>query len=94
MQGEGDGQVEAVVGGLVHDDEAVLGGGEAREVDVVFGRGQQVAELPDFCLEGGFVHEFEEVDVGGVGFEVGFEQDVDGGFEHEAVIEGDGADIW
>ena len=39
VQGQGDGEVEAVVGGLVDDDEGEFGEGEVGEVDVVFRRG-------------------------------------------------------
>ena len=91
VQGEGDGQVEAVVGGFVDDDEAVFLGRELREVDVVFGGGEEVALLADFGLEGRFVEELEEVDVGRVRLEMLFQQHVDGGFEHEGVVDGDHA---
>lgn len=60
---------------------------------MVFRGGEQVAELADFGLEGCIVEEFEEVGVGGVGFEVVAEEDVDGGFEHEGVVDGDHADF-
>ena len=36
MQGESDGEVEAVVGGFVDDDEGVFLDRESREIDVVF----------------------------------------------------------
>lgn len=91
VEGEGDGEVEGVVGGFVDDDEAVFLGAELREVDVVFRRGEQVAQLADFGLEGGGVEEFEELGVVGVGVEVLFKEDVDGGFEHEGVVDGDHA---
>ena len=94
VQGEGDGEVEAVEGGFVGHDEIVFGEAEVGEVDVVFGRGEEVALLPDFGLEGGFVEELEEGDVGWVGLEVPLEENVDGAFEHEGVVYGDGADLW
>ncbi len=40
VEGEGDGEVEGVVGCFVDDDEAVLFGGEVVEVDMVFGCGE------------------------------------------------------
>lgn len=43
VQGQGDGQVEAVEGGFVGDDEEVFARGEDVQVDVVLGRGEQVA---------------------------------------------------
>lgn len=67
-------------------------GGEVVEIDVVLGRGEQVAELADLGLEGGGVEELEHVGVGGVGAEVLLEEDVEGHFEHEGVVDGDGAD--
>lgn len=93
VEGEGDGEVEGVVGCFVDDDEAVLFGAELREIDVVLRGGEEIAELADFGLEGGGVEEFEELGVVGVGVEVLFEQDVDGGFEHEGVVDGDHADF-
>ena len=36
MEGESDGEVEAVVGGFVDDDEGVFLDGELGEVDVIF----------------------------------------------------------
>lgn len=93
VQGEGDGEVEAIVRGLVDDDEAVFLGGELRQVDVVLWSRQQVAELADFRLEGGGVEDLEEAGVGRVGAEVLGEEDVDGGFEHEGVVDGDHADF-
>ncbi len=92
VEGEGDGEVEGVVGGFVDDDEAVLLRGEVGEVDVVLGGREEVAELADFGLEGGGVEELEHVDVGGVGAEVLLQEDVDGHFEHEGVVDGDHAD--
>ena len=39
------------------------------------------------------MEEFEEVDVRRVRAEVLFEEDVDGGFEHERVVDGDSAHV-
>lgn len=92
VHGEGDGEVEAVVGGLVDDDERVLLQAEVVKVNVVFGRGEQVAGLAQLGLEGDFLEELDEVDVGGVTAEVLLEEDEDGGLEHEGVVDGDHAD--
>ena len=91
VEGEGDGEVEGVVGCFVDDDEAVFFGGEVVEVDVVFGRREQVTELADLRLEGGGVEEVDDVGVVGVGAEVFLQEDVDGHFEHEGVVDGDHA---
>ena len=93
VQGQRDGQVEAVEGGFVGDDEVVFLHGEGGEVDGGFGGGEEVALLAEFGEEGGVVEELEDGDVGGVCGEVRFQQDVDGGFEHEGVVDGDGADV-
>lgn len=66
--------------------------GELGEIDVIFWRGYQVAELSQFGLERDGVEEFEEVDVGRVGFEVFFQEEVYAGFEQEGVVDGDHAD--
>lgn len=92
VEGQGDGEVEGVVGGLVNDDEAVLFHGKVVEVDLVLRGGEQVAQLAKLGLEGGLVEELDEVDVGGVGAEVLLEEGVDGGLEHEGVVDGDHAD--
>lgn len=92
MQGQGDGEVEGVVGRLVDDDELVLLHGEVVEVDLVLGGGEQVAQLAELRLEGGLVEELDEVDVGGVVAEVLLEEGVDGHLEHEGVVDGDHAD--
>ena len=55
VERQGDGEVEAVVSGLVRDDELKLLQAEIRQIDVVFGRGDEVAQLSDLCLEGDFV---------------------------------------
>ena len=93
MQRQRDGEVEGVVGGLVDDDEGVLLHGEVVEVDVVLGRGEQVAGLAQFRLEGDFVEELEKVGVAVLAPEVLFEEVVDGAFEHEGVVDGDHADF-
>ena len=91
VQREGDGEVEAVEGGLVDDYGGELGHAEVGQVDFVLGRREQVAELAALGLEGDGVEELEEVDVGGVRAEVLAQQDVEGRFEHEAVVDGNGA---
>ena len=88
VEGEGDGEVEGVVRRLVDDDEAVFLRGEVVEVDVVFRRREQVAELADFGLEGGGVEEFDHVGVAPVAPEVFLEQDVNRHLEHEGVVDG------
>jgi len=88
VQREGDGEVKGVIGGFVDDDEAVFGGAEAGQVDVVLGRGEEVAQLAQLGLEGDLVEEVDQVDVGRVGAEVGAQEDVEGGFEHEGVVDG------
>ena len=91
VQGEGDGEVEAVVSGLVDDDEGELFEAEVVQVNVVFRGGDEVAELAQFCLEGDFVEELDEVDVRGVRAEVLLQDEVDGGLEHECVVDRDHA---
>jgi hypothetical protein len=93
QHGERDGQVETVVRGLVDDNERVLLEAEVVEVDVVFGRGEQVAGLAELGLESDFLEELDEVDVRGVAAEVLLEQDEDGGLEHESVVDGDHTDV-
>lgn len=63
VQGEGDGEVEGVVGCFVDDDEVVFFGREVVEIDVVFRCGEQVAELADLRLEGGSVEEFNDIHI-------------------------------
>ena len=92
VQGERDGQVEAVVGGLVDDDEGELLDAEIGQVDVILWRREQVAGLADLGLEGDFVEELEEVDVRRVTAEVFLQQDVDSRLEHEGVVDGDHGD--
>lgn len=92
VQGQSDGEVEAVVGGLVGDNEHVLLHGEVVEVDVVLGGGDQVTQLAQLGLVGGFVEELDEVDVGGVGAEVLLQDNVDAGLEQEGVVDGDQTD--
>ena len=92
VQSHGDGEVEAIVCGLVGDDEHVLLHGEVVQVDIVLGGGDQVTELAQLGLEGGLVEELNEVDVGGVRPEVLLQNDVDAGLEEEGVVDGDQAD--
>lgn len=91
--GERNREVEAVVCGLVDDDEGVLLEAEVVKVDVVLGCGEQVAGLSELGLEGDFLEELDDVDVGGVAAEVLLEEDEDGGFEHEGVVDGNHADV-
>lgn len=90
--GEGDGEVERVEGSLVDDDEVVLLQRELGEVDRVFGGSDEVNELAELGLEGDVVEEFEEHAVIRFGAEVLLEQKVDGGFQHEGVVDGNVAD--
>jgi hypothetical protein len=92
QQGKGDGQVEAVVGRLVGDNEHVLLHGEVVEVDIVLGGGDQIAKLTQLGLPSGLVEELDEVDVGGVGLEALLEDEVDGRLEHESVVDGNETD--
>lgn len=92
VEGEGDGQVERVVGRLVDDDKLVLGHGEVVEVDLVLGGGEQVAELAELGLVGDLVEELNEVNVGRVSAEELLEQGVDARLEDEGVVDGDHAD--
>lgn len=91
-QGQGNGEVETVVGGLVGDNEHVLLHGEVIEVDMVLGGGDQIAELTELGLPGGLVEELDEIDVGGVGAEALLQDEVDGRLQHESVVDGDKAD--
>jgi len=91
--GEGNGEVEAVVCGLVDDDEGVLLEAEVVEVDVVFGCGEKIAGLAKLGLESDFLEQLDDVDVGRVAAEVLLEEDEDGGLEHEGVVDGDHADL-
>ena len=43
VQGEGDGEVETVVGGFVDDNEGVFLNREFRKIDMIFWRGYQIA---------------------------------------------------
>lgn len=89
VQGQGHGQVEAVVGRLVGHDEHVLVYGEVVQVDVVLGRGDQIAQLAQLRLPGDLVEELNEVNVGGVRAEPRLQDVVDGGLEHEGVVDRD-----
>lgn len=90
-QSQSNGKVEAVVGGLVGDNEHVLLHGEVVEVDIVLGSGDQIAKLTKLGLPGGLVEELDEVDVGGVGLEALLQDQVDGGLQHEGIVDGDEA---
>lgn len=92
VQGQSNGEVEAVVGGLVGDDEHVLLHGEVVEVDVVLGGGDQVTQLAQLGLVGGLVEELDEVDVGGVRAEVLLQDNVDARLEQEGVVDSDQSD--
>ena len=92
VQSKSNWEVERVVCSLVDDDELVLLHREVVQVDVVLWCGEQVAGLAELRLEGDLVEELHQVDVGGVLAEVLLEEDVDGGLEHEGVVDGDHAD--
>lgn len=92
VQSESDGQIEAIIRGLVGDDEHVFFHGEVGQVDIVLRGGDQIAQLAQLRLPGGLVEQFNEIDVGGVRAEVLFENHVDAGLEHEGVVDGDQAD--
>lgn len=91
-QSQSDGEVEAVVGGLVGDNEHVLLHGEVVEVNVVLGGGDQITELTELGLPSGLVEELDQVDIGGVGAEALLQDEVDGRLEHESVVDSDKAD--
>lgn len=78
VEGESDGEIEAVVGGFVDDDEGVFAQREFAQVDVVLGGCEQVGQLAHFGLEGDGVEELDEVEVGRVRAEMLCEEDVDG----------------
>lgn len=87
MQGEGDGEVEGVVGGLVNDDELVLLHGEVVEVDLVLGGGEQIAQLAHLRLQCSLMEELNQVYVGRVRTEKLLEQSVDDALKHEGVVD-------
>lgn len=89
VHGEGDGEVEGVVGGLVADDEGVLLNGETGEIDIILGSGDQVQELAQLGLVGGLVEELNQLNVVGILLEVLLEEEVDGRLEDERVVDGD-----
>lgn len=91
VEGQSNGEVEAVVRGFIGDDEHILFQGEVVEVDLVFGGGDQVAQLAQFGLPGDLVEQLEEIDVGGVRAEVLLQDDIDSGLEHEGVVDGNHA---
>lgn len=89
MHGEGDGEVEGVVGGLVADDEGVLFNGEAGEINIILGGSDQVQKLAQLGLVGSLVEELDQIDVVGILLEVLLEEEVDGRLEDERVVDGD-----
>ena len=91
IKGEGDGEVEGVVGCFVDDDEAVLFRGEIVEIDVIFWCGEEVAKLTDFRLESCGLEKLDDIHVAGMLSEVFLEERVDGHFQHEGVVYGDHA---
>lgn len=93
VQRQGNGEVEGVVGGLVDDNESELVEAEVVEVDVVLGGSQEVAQLAALGLEGDLVEELDHVDVALVLAKVLLEEHVDGGLEHEGVVDGNHADL-
>ena len=92
-KGQSNRQVEAVVGGLVDDDEHVLLHGEVVEVDVVLGGGDQITQLTELSLEGGLMEELNEVNVGGVRAEALLQDHVDSRLQHEGVVDGNQTNI-
>ena len=62
--------------------------GKFTKVDFIFGCSDQVNELAHFRFEGSFQEEFQEVNITWVGAKMDFEQVVNGGFEHERVVDG------
>lgn len=92
QQRQGDGQVEAVVGGLIGDNEHVLVHREVVQVNVVLRGGDQIAQLTQLGLPGSLVEELDNVDIGRVGAEALLQDEVDGRLEHEGIIDGDQVD--
>lgn len=88
VQSKSDRQVEAVVGGLVGNNEHVLLQGEVVKVHIVLRGSDQVTKLTQLSLPGGLVEELDQVNVGGVGAEALLEDEVDGCFEHEGIVDG------
>lgn len=91
--GKSNGEVEAVIGGLVGDDKHVLLHGEVVEIDVVLGGGDQITKLTQLGLPGGLVEELNEVNVGGVGTEALLEDEVDSRLQHESIVDRNQADL-
>lgn len=87
VHGACDGEVEGVEGCFPDYDEGVFFEGEFVEVDY-FGGGDEIDKLADFGLPCCFLEDFDEIDVAGFGFEVGFDKTVDGGGDHEGVVDG------
>lgn len=93
-QGQGNRQVEAVIGGLVGDDEHILLHGEVVEVDLILGGGDQVTELTQLSLPSSLMEEIDEVGVGGVRAEVLLKNDINRRFEQEGIVNGDQTDTF
>lgn len=66
-----------------------LSQGKFGKVDVIFWGGDEVDQLAKFGLKGHVVEELEEEPVVGIGAEMLLEQKVDGGLEHERVVDRD-----
>lgn len=88
VHGEGDGEVEGVVGSLVNDDKLVLVERKVGEVDTILGGSEEVEELAVLGLESSFVEELKEVNIVGLLAEVLLESGIDGGLKHEGVVDG------
>lgn len=56
------------------------------------GGSDQVTKLTQLSLPGGLVEELDQVNVGGVRAEALLEDKVDGGFQHEGIVDGNEAD--
>jgi hypothetical protein len=93
VEGQGDREVEGVVGRLVDDDEGELVEAKVVEIHVVFWGGQEVAQLAALGLEGDFVEELDHVEIALFLAEVLLQEHVDGRLEHEGVVDGDHADL-
>lgn len=89
VQGQYDGQLEAVICCLVSRDKDVLVGGEVVEVDLICGARDEITELAQFGLVRDVVEKMNQVNVGGVISEMPFESDIDQGFDQETVIDRD-----
>ena len=58
MQGKSNWEIKAVVGGFVDYDESKFVDAEVVEVDVVFRRGDEIAQLAVFGLKADFMKKF------------------------------------